>query len=254
MTRHHTFFMMAPGFVYACCPADDFTRVKIGFTTKDDPVMYCHEQYSRTLCPLHIIAISSHGNARVAEQIIHTALSLDRVMENHEVFNLSTMRSEMTGLQRLEKAVKYATELNGLSGLPVVQPVDNTAMRQQQRELAQKARDARRSAQRAKAQQARAARVLEKRRQTEEAKREAKREADNAHAEKEQRHKEKLHGFIGQHCTTASKARCPAGVFRQALIRFSGMKRKQKDLRGQMEKLGYRYCTKTGTYKGLTLN
>ena len=65
---HASVTIMTAGFVYAYSPLGDLSRVKIGFTTKADPTLYCNQEYSRTLCPLDIISIRGHGRARVAEQ------------------------------------------------------------------------------------------------------------------------------------------------------------------------------------------
>lgn len=115
------------GFVYACHPEADFARVKIGFTTSDDPVRYCKIHHARTLCPLAVLCTSSHANARVAEQVVHLILSSDRIDNNHEVFDLSTHRKGMSGLERLQEALNAAQHIDHLSGLPVPVAKDTEA-------------------------------------------------------------------------------------------------------------------------------
>lgn len=125
---------MAPGFVYACCPQNELQRVKIGFTTQPDPVYYCHSVHGRLLCPLEILSITGHCNARVAEGVVHLVLAGDRVAEKHEVFDLSSVRRGMTGLKRLEEAVAFAQEMDSRADLPVPSARDSAAERVQARE------------------------------------------------------------------------------------------------------------------------
>lgn len=134
---------MVPGFVYACCPENELQRVKIGLTTQPDPVYYCHSVYGRILCPLEILSITGHCNARVAEGVVHLLLAGDRVAEKHEVFDLSSVRGGVTGLKRLEQAVTFAQEMDSRAGLPVPSARDSAAERVQARE-AKKEKRARR--------------------------------------------------------------------------------------------------------------
>ena len=118
--RHRPFFTTTmAGFVYACHPEDDMSRVKIGFTTAVDPEKYCRTNHARTLCPLSILRISAHANGRVAEQVIHLILSSDRIDKSHEVFNLATFRKGLTGPERLDEALNAAANMDRLAGLPV---------------------------------------------------------------------------------------------------------------------------------------
>lgn len=125
---------MALGFVYACCPENELQRVKIGFTTQPDPVYYCHSHHGRTLCPLRILSVTGHCDARVAEGVIHLLLRADRVAEKHEIFNLSTTRGGSTGMRRLEEAVAFAQEMDSRCGLPVPLARDSVAERMRARE------------------------------------------------------------------------------------------------------------------------
>lgn len=52
-------------------------------------------------------------------------------------------------------------------------------------------------------------------------------------------------------CVESPEATCNASQFRQAYIAHCGIPIKQKDLRDQMAKRGFKYCTKTCCYKGL---
>ena len=118
--RHRPFFSTTmAGFVYACHPEEDMSRVKIGFTTAVDPEKYCRTNHARTLCPLSILRISAHANGRVAEQVTHLILSSDRIDGSHEVFNLATSRRGLTGPERLDEALNAAANMDRLAGLPV---------------------------------------------------------------------------------------------------------------------------------------
>jgi len=70
------------GFVYACCPEGETSRVKIGFTTSNDPEKYCRTHHAGTLCPLVILRATGYANARLAEQGIHFVLAADRPMRS----------------------------------------------------------------------------------------------------------------------------------------------------------------------------
>ena len=119
--------------MYACHPEDDMSRVKIGFTTAEDPEKYCRTQHARTLCPLSILRISAHANGRVAEQVTHLILSSDRIDDKHEVFNLAMTRKGLNGPERLDEALNAVAKLDLLSGLPVPVAKDSRAQAEQSR-------------------------------------------------------------------------------------------------------------------------
>ena len=113
--------VMAPGFVYACCRQGQLDSVKVGFTTQD-PHVYT-SGFSRTLCPLQVLAIRPFSNARLAEAMVFHIMCNRRVNPKHEVFDLSGQ----DGPELLQTALDHASTVDALPGLPVPSIPDKEA-------------------------------------------------------------------------------------------------------------------------------
>lgn len=101
------------GYIYAVCRTGDASAVKIGFTTSFAVEQYLHDSYSRTLSPLQILLVIPVSNARLSEGVIHHVLQPYRIMNEHELFNLSL------GLEPLYNAWHTVCALDEQAFLPL---------------------------------------------------------------------------------------------------------------------------------------
>jgi hypothetical protein len=115
--------MLKSGYIYWCCARGQYNMVKNGFTTKADVLQYCVEQYSRTMVPLEMIAVTPVADARLMERVAHHITHQYRLHERHEMFDYSS-GAGMLDRDRLDKVISIINYLTVMSGMSLPEPVE----------------------------------------------------------------------------------------------------------------------------------
>ena len=209
------------GYLYFCCKDGEFGNVKNGFTKKPDPVQYCHDEYSRTMVPLQILAIVPVADARLMEKISHHMLAPRRLADRHEMFDMSKSKGELDR-ELLDDVIEMIGKQTRMSGMKLPEAPEVIAERKKLAKIEAMERRRERAAKRKVEREAEAA---EEKRLAKQRKIETKRAAEKEKIEKQQVIKGadlaglqvKLQNFIQDRTTTHRYLHVSSSVFREAL-------------------------------------